>query len=259
MRPYAYKYRDYVVRSLNADRPWDVLIREQLAGDEMVSAALCRTCRRRTSTASSPRGSSAWRPTAPATPRPISDRPRNDVIAETIKIVSTALLGLTVGCAQCHAHRYDPITQEDYYRFRALFEPAYDPSNWRTPAARLVSLWTDADRQRDAEVQAEVAAIAEERATAVEELVAEGARARARRGARGAARQAPRGPRDAPVEAIGRAEAAPEGAIRASTSRPGNVSLYDAKGVQRDRPGEFAKRDRRGPEGPAGRGLRRRP
>ena len=46
------------------------------------------------------------------------------MVAETIKIVSTSLLGLTVGCAQCHAHRYDPISQEDYYRFAPLFEPA---------------------------------------------------------------------------------------------------------------------------------------
>src|SRR5207244_1454553 len=51
---------------------------------------------------------------------------RNQVVAETIKIVSSALLGLTVGCAQCHNHRYDPIPQTDYYRFRAIFEPAYD-------------------------------------------------------------------------------------------------------------------------------------
>ena len=65
---------------------------------------------------------------------------RNDVMAETIKIVSSSLLGLTVGCAQCHNHRYDPIPQVDYYRLRAIFEPAYDVKNWRPPSARLVSL-----------------------------------------------------------------------------------------------------------------------
>ena len=59
---------------------------------------------------------------------------RNDVMAETIKIVSSSLLGLTVGCAQCHNHRYDPIPQADYYRFRAIFEPAYDVKNWRAAA-----------------------------------------------------------------------------------------------------------------------------
>src|SRR5436190_23257435 len=84
---------------------------------------------------------------------------RNQVIADTIKVVSTSLLGLTVGCAQCHNHRYDPIPQADYYRLRALFEPAYDPKAWRAPAQRLVSLATDADRARSQEVEAEAAKI----------------------------------------------------------------------------------------------------
>jgi hypothetical protein len=69
--------------------------------------------------------------------------------------VSTSLLGLSVGCAQCHDHRYDPIPQADYYRLRAVFEPAYDWKTWRTPGERLVSLWTDADRAKAAEVDAE--------------------------------------------------------------------------------------------------------
>ena len=54
---------------------------------------------------------------------PDVDQPvaRNDVVAETIKIVSTSLLGLSVGCAQCHSHRYDPITQTDYYGLAGIF------------------------------------------------------------------------------------------------------------------------------------------
>src|SRR5262249_43520550 len=92
-------------------------------------------------------------------------------VAETIKIVSTSFLGLTIGCAQCHAHRYDPIPQEDYYRFRALFEPAYDWKNWRPPAARLISLWTDVERKKAAEVEAEVKQINNDRTKALEELI----------------------------------------------------------------------------------------
>ena len=88
---------------------------------------------------------------------------RNQVMADTIKIVSTSLLGLTVGCAQCHDHRYDPILQADYYRMRAVFVPAYDWKNWMPPSRRVVSLYTDADRAKAAEVSAEAAKLAEER------------------------------------------------------------------------------------------------
>ena len=72
----------------------------------------------------------------------------NQVVADTLKIVGSTLLGLTVGCAQCHDHRYDPIPQADYYRLRAVFEPALDTNHWRRPAQRLVSLFTDADRAK---------------------------------------------------------------------------------------------------------------
>ncbi|MFM7832878.1 MAG: DUF1549 domain-containing protein, partial [Planctomycetaceae bacterium] len=64
---------------------------------------------------------------------------RNEVVAETLKTVSTALLGLSVGCAQCHDHRYDPISQVDYYRLRAIFEPAWNLDEWRAPGGRMVS------------------------------------------------------------------------------------------------------------------------
>ena len=89
----------------------------------------------------------------------------NQVVADTIKIVSTSLLGLSVGCAQCHDHRYDPILQDDYYRLRAVFEPALNPKNWRVPSQRRVSLYTQADH-------AKLAAIAKE-ANAANQIVAE--------------------------------------------------------------------------------------
>ena len=73
---------------------------------------------------------------------------RNQVIAEEIKVVTSSLLGLTVGCAQCHDHRFDPIPQTDYYRLRAIFEPAFDWQNWRAPAQRLYSLYTPEERAK---------------------------------------------------------------------------------------------------------------
>jgi hypothetical protein len=145
VRPYAYKYRDYVIRALNADKPLDRFIVEQLAGDELVPQP--------------------WQNLAPdqiekltatgflRTAPDLGDG--NQVVGDTLKIVSSSLLGLTVGCAQCHDHRYDPIPQVDYYRLRAVFEPALDPARWRRPPQRLVSLASDADRARASAIDAE--------------------------------------------------------------------------------------------------------
>src|SRR5690606_37469074 len=93
-------------------------------------------------------------------PNPLASRARDnprqshDVwVSESIKIVSTSLLGMSVGCAQCHDHRYDPISQEDYYRFRAIFEPALGLERWRVPRQQWISLFTDTDRARAREVE----------------------------------------------------------------------------------------------------------
>ena len=87
---------------------------------------------------------------------------RNQVVIDTVKIVSTGLLGMSVGCAQCHDHRYDPISQEDYYRLRAVFEPTLNPKRWKVPGNRAVSLYTDEDHEKAAEIETK----AQEMATA---------------------------------------------------------------------------------------------
>ena len=178
-RSYAYKYRDYVIRAFNNDKPFDQFIVEQLAGDELAAVPFDQSHK--------PLGEKLnpeqiekviatgfLRMATDGTAN--SDNPelaRNQVIADTIKIVSSSLLGLTVGCAQCHDHRYDPISQEDYYALRAVFEPAFDwQQGWRTPAERLVSLSSDADRAKAAGIEAAVNEIAAERAAKQAELVA---------------------------------------------------------------------------------------
>ena len=150
-RDWAWKYRDYVVRALNNDMPFDQFIQEQLAGDELVEPPYedltSEEIDRLTATGflrMAPDGTGS-RPDDP-------DLARNQVVAETITVVSSSLLGLTVGCAQCHDHRFDPILQKDYYRLRAVFEPALDWKNWRTPEERLISLATEEQRRQAAEL-----------------------------------------------------------------------------------------------------------
>src|SRR5205823_5009 len=175
-RGYAYKYRDYVIRSFNSDKPFDRFITEQLAGNEFARA-----------TQGSPQAALAdpqlrelliatgfLRMGVDGTATPALSDPgavRNQVVADTIKIVSTSLLGLSVGCAQCHDHRYDPIPQADYYRLRAVIEPAYDWKNWRTPDQRLISLYTEADRKKAAEVEAEAKKVAEEKEAKLKQYI----------------------------------------------------------------------------------------
>jgi mono/diheme cytochrome c family protein len=173
VRLWAFKYRDYVIRAFNADKPFDEFIREQLAGDEMVKPPYKELkpadLDRLTATGflrMVPDGTAA----ATTNDQPVA---RNAVVAETIKVVSGSLLGITVGCAQCHDHRLDPIPQQDYYRMRAIFEPVLDPAKWRTPAGRLVSLMSDADRAKAAEIEKEAKVVDDERSKKAEEFITE--------------------------------------------------------------------------------------
>jgi cytochrome c553 len=152
-RPHAWKYRDYVVRSLNSAKPLDRFLVEQLAGDELVA----RPWNNLTPEQIEVLTATGFLRLAPDASSSGGDAAAQQVVADTLKIVSTTLLGLTVGCAQCHDHKYDPISQADYYRLRAVFEPALNPSKWRSPAQRRISLFKDADRARAAAVDSVVA------------------------------------------------------------------------------------------------------
>jgi hypothetical protein len=151
IRPYAYRYRDYVIRSFNSDKPFDQFIREQLAGDEMVGPLKGDL----TSGQAEKLIATGFLQMAPDRTGSAEDRKtaHNQLVADTLKIVSTSLLGLTVGCARCHDHRFDPISQDDYYRFRAIFEPALSRANWQGKK-RQVPWITDFDK-REAELSYE--------------------------------------------------------------------------------------------------------
>jgi hypothetical protein len=169
-REHAWRYRDYVIRAFNDDKPFDRFILEQLAGDELISSPLDNL----TPEDAELLAATGFLRMAPdGTGGPVDDAniARNETIAETIKIVTSSLMGLTVGCAQCHDHRYDPIPISDYYRLRAVFDPALDWKNWKNPKQRLVSLYTDADREQAAEIEAEAKQIEQERKQKQEEFI----------------------------------------------------------------------------------------
>ncbi len=162
VRKTAYRYRDYVIRSLNADKPWNQFIEEQLAGDEMIRAPYEKLASADLDKLIAT-GFLRMAPDGTASPGVNQKAASNQHVADTLQIVATSLLGLTVHCAQCHNHKYDPIPQIDYYRIRAVFEPALNVQNWRTPAGREVAIFKDAERKKADEIEKEAVKIDQER------------------------------------------------------------------------------------------------
>ena len=169
-RPWAFRYRDYVIRAFNEDKPYDQFLREQIAGDEMVKPPYKNL---------SPKdleklvatGFLRMAPDGTGSNPAEKEVAKNQVVTDTIDIVSSSVLGLTVACAQCHDHKYDPIPQNDYYRFRAIFEPALDWKNWRTPASRRISIMSDADRKIANQFEAEAKKVLAERSKLVQKFI----------------------------------------------------------------------------------------
>ncbi len=169
-RPHAYRYRDYVIDAFNQDKPFDQFVIEQLAGDELLTPPLENLDAEQTEKLVAT-GFLRMAPDGTGIGGVDKALASNEVMVKTIEIVSSSLLGLTVGCAQCHNHRYDPITQEDYYAFRAIFEPALNPKKWLTPAQRRWSLYTDADRAQAAALEVEAKKILAERIVKQNEFI----------------------------------------------------------------------------------------
>src|SRR4029079_5355837 len=111
----AWRYRDYVIRSFNADKPYAQFIREQLAGDELAPGdldALIATGFGRNGPSNDDNMGK--------TPKDL-EKYRLDELDGVISTTFSTFLGLTFGCARCHDHKYDPIPQKDYYRVLAIF------------------------------------------------------------------------------------------------------------------------------------------
>jgi hypothetical protein len=151
-RQHAWRYRDYVIDSLNRDKPYDQFLLEQLAGDECIEGDPDPENERHVELMTAT-GFLRMAPDITATNNGLLDR--NQAVADMIKVVGSSVLGLSVGCAQCHDHRYDPITIEDYYRYRAIFDPAFPLSAWHPPDQRLIDLTPAADRAAADAIEAE--------------------------------------------------------------------------------------------------------
>ena len=150
-RPRAWRFRDYVIRAFNADKPFDRFILEQLAGDELLEGpprtvseqdALIATGYLRLGPHDNAAGLFNEQ-----------DRSRAELMADLTETTSSAFLGLTMSCCRCHDHKFDPLLQADHFRLRAFFEGvkfADDlPLDLATDQAVIREHNAGIDRQRD--------------------------------------------------------------------------------------------------------------
>ena len=175
-KPFAWRYRDYVIDVLNRDIPYDRFVREQLAGDELDEV----TADSIIATGFYRLGSWDDEPTDPL-------QARFDELDDIVTTTAQAFLGLTINCARCHDHKIDPIPQRDYYRFLALLRNlkpySYEESHVLTEIAgdaeRAAHDRASAERRaREAEIEARLAPLE----AALLETVPEPRRSRLREG-----------------------------------------------------------------------------
>jgi hypothetical protein len=153
LRPDAHKYRDHVIRAFNANVPYDVFVRRQIAGDELepgnVEALIATGLNR------------LWPDEWNAANL---EQRRQEILDDTTDTAGMVFLGLTVGCARCHNHKHDPISQREYFRLQAFFAamqprdlPAVDAAT-RREHERQVAAWEAATREIRLELEKIVSA-----------------------------------------------------------------------------------------------------
>lgn len=137
VRPFAWRYRDYVIRALNVDKPYSEFLTEQIAGDEMSND--WRSAKTASQAMVDRLAATGFLRTVPD-PTNSNERgllaERMNVVADEVEVLASSVMGMTVGCARCHNHKYDPIPQRDYYRLSSILQAAYDPYEWRSPNKR---------------------------------------------------------------------------------------------------------------------------
>jgi mono/diheme cytochrome c family protein len=138
-RPHIWRYRDSVINAFNSDRAWPDFVREQLAGDEIPNAtpeqlAAAGFLRLGVYEYNQRDARGQW----------------NDIMNEMTDVAADAFLGISLACARCHDHKFDPLLQTDYYRFRAFFEPVVWRDDLTFSTAEQRQLHADQQREWDA-------------------------------------------------------------------------------------------------------------
>jgi mono/diheme cytochrome c family protein len=139
--PFAWTYRDYVIQAFNEDKPYDQFIREQIAGDRLASA-------------------DNKAPLAAMGFLTVGKRfmgNQNEVIDDRIDVITQGLMGITAACGRCHDHKFDPVSQKDYYALHGVFSSSVEPSE----EPMLTKPKSEADYQdflkKSAEIQERIA------------------------------------------------------------------------------------------------------
>jgi mono/diheme cytochrome c family protein len=174
VREFAWKYRDYVIRSFNDDKPWDRFLLEQLAGDELADystpeAVTDEVVDNLIATGFLRMGVDE---TGSRTMNFVPER--LGLISNALDVVSTGMMGLTMECARCHSHKYDPIPQTDYYRFKAIFQGAFDEHDWMSWKTRQLDVATPEmiaeHKEVNSKLDGEIKELNKQRAAAIKEL-----------------------------------------------------------------------------------------
>lgn len=130
VRKYSWKYRDYVVRAFNNDKPYDRFLLEQLAGDELLDYESVDALTPEMQDNLVATGFLRMAPDGTGSDIVNTVVERMEVVSDELHVLGAGVMGLTIKCAQCHSHKYDPIPQRDYYRLMAVFKGAYDVHDW---------------------------------------------------------------------------------------------------------------------------------
>jgi hypothetical protein len=141
-----WKYRDYVIRAFNDNKPIDRFLTEQLAGDELVDWRSAATLTNEDCDLLAATG--YLRAVEDHTNDPqYGIEKKYEVLFEAMEVFSSSTLGLTMECCRCHNHKYDPLPQRDYYRLMAYFESSLNVHDWKNRSARVLPDVSQAEKE----------------------------------------------------------------------------------------------------------------